>query len=117
MRQPAAPLRFVALGALLLAAPVQDPAPLRGYAPSRTAAERDLERRFRSMPATDSIRSYLRLLAARPQHLGSPYGRANAEWVRDRFRAWGWNAEIEEFQVLFPTPREQIGRASCRERV
>ncbi|HEU5219872.1 MAG TPA: M28 family peptidase, partial [Gemmatimonadales bacterium] len=108
MRQPAAPLCFVALGALLLAVPVQEPAMLRGYAPVRTAAQRDLERRFRAVPSTDSIRSYLRRLAAHPQHLGSPYGRVNAEWVRDRFRSWGWNADIEEFDVLFPTPRERV---------
>ncbi len=108
MRQPTAPLRFVALGALLLTVPFQDPAPLRGYPQAKVAAQRDLERRFRAMPVTDSIGVYLRHLSARPQHLGSPYGRANAEWVRDRFRAWGWSAEIEEFSVLFPTPKERV---------
>jgi N-acetylated-alpha-linked acidic dipeptidase len=25
--------------------------------------------------------------------------------VRDRLRAWGWQAEIEEFSVLYPTPK------------
>jgi N-acetylated-alpha-linked acidic dipeptidase len=28
--------------------------------------------------------------------------------VRDRFRSWGWAAEIEEFEVLFPTPKERV---------
>ena len=108
MRQLPAPLRFVALGALLLAVPFQVPAPLRGYPQGGVLAQRELERRFRAMPATDSIRSYLRRLSARPQHLGSPYGKVNAEWVRDRFTAWGWNAAIEEFEVLFPTPKERV---------
>lgn len=108
MRQASAPLRFVALGALLFMVPLQDPAPLRGYPQAKVAAQLDLERRFRSIPSTDSIRSYLRRLSARPQHLGSPYGKTNAEWVRDRFRAWGWSAEIEEFEVLFPTPKDRV---------
>jgi len=108
MRQPSTPLHFVALAALLSMVPLQEPAPLRGYAQARVGPERSLEQRFRAMPATDSIRSYLKLLSARPQHLGSPYGKVNAEWVRDRFKAWGWNAEIEEFEVLFPTPKDRL---------
>ena len=81
---------------------------MRGYSQTGAAPERELERRFRALPSADSIRSYLRRLSARPQHLGSPYGKLNAEWVRDRFRQWGWSAEIEEFEVLFPTPKERV---------
>jgi N-acetylated-alpha-linked acidic dipeptidase len=66
------------------------------------------EARFRAIPSTDSLRSYMRRLAARPHHLGSPYGIANARWMRDRFTAWGWDARIETFDVLFPTPRERV---------
>jgi N-acetylated-alpha-linked acidic dipeptidase len=66
------------------------------------------ERRFRSIPSTDSLRSYMRRLAAHPHHLGSPWGVANARWMRDRFAAWGWEARIETFDVLFPTPRERV---------
>jgi N-acetylated-alpha-linked acidic dipeptidase len=64
--------------------------------------------RFRALPRTDSLRSYMRHLSARPHHLGSPYGMANARWMRDRFAAWGWDARIETFDVLFPTPRERV---------
>ena len=44
-------------------------------------------------------------LSGQPHHLGSPGGRANAEWIRDQFRAWGWTADIEVFHVLFPVPK------------
>ncbi len=66
------------------------------------------ETRFRALPSSDSLKSYMRHLAARPHHLGSPYGRANARWMRDRFASWGWDARIETFDVLFPTPRERV---------
>ncbi|MGH7630615.1 MAG: M28 family metallopeptidase [Gemmatimonadales bacterium] len=66
------------------------------------------ETRFRALPSSDSLKSYMRHLAARPHHLGSPYGLANARWIRDRFAAWGWEAQIEAFDVLFPTPRERV---------
>jgi N-acetylated-alpha-linked acidic dipeptidase len=76
--------------------------------PPARLPDEDWEGRFRSIPSTDSLRSYLRRLAARPHHLGSPWGLANARWMRDRFAAWGWDARIETFDVLFPTPRERV---------
>jgi N-acetylated-alpha-linked acidic dipeptidase len=47
-------------------------------------------------------------LSARPHHLGSPYDSVNAEWLHRKFRAWGFDAQIETFHVLFPTPRERL---------
>src|SRR6185436_19864762 len=51
---------------------------------------------------------YMRLMAARPHHLGSPYGKQNAEWILARFKEWGWDASIESYDVLFPTPKERV---------
>ena len=50
----------------------------------------------------------MRVLAARPHHLGSARDSANAAWILDRFRSWGLDAQIETFHVLFPTPRERV---------
>ena len=50
----------------------------------------------------------MRLLSARPHHVGSPYGRQNAEWILARFKEYGWDAQIETFNVLFPTPKERV---------
>src|SRR5262245_13263354 len=47
-------------------------------------------------------------MSARPHHLGSPYGKQNAEWILARFKEWGWEAQIENYDVLFPTPKERI---------
>jgi N-acetylated-alpha-linked acidic dipeptidase len=46
-------------------------------------------------------------LSARPHHVGSPYGKLNAEWLRDQFASYGWDAKIEEYRVLFPTPKDR----------
>ncbi len=108
MRPNSMPLITFAVGASLLFLPVQDPPALRGFSAESARTERALEERFRAIPSPDSIRSSLRHLAARPQHLGSVYGHENAEWVRSRFQGWGWQAAIEEFEVLFPTPRERL---------
>jgi len=47
-------------------------------------------------------------LSARPHHVGSPYAKDNAEWMLARFKEWGWDASIERFDVLFPTPKERV---------
>src|SRR5690349_24307151 len=54
------------------------------------------------------MRSYMRFLSARPHHLGSPRDSVNAEWILQRFRDWGWDARIETFRVLFPTPLDRL---------
>jgi N-acetylated-alpha-linked acidic dipeptidase len=105
------PTRSAALlGALLLAprSSSTDAAPLRGFTAESARAEREWESKFQTIPAPDSLREYMRVLSARPHHLGSARDSANAAWILERFRSWGLDAHIETFQVLFPTPRERL---------
>ncbi|HZD30159.1 MAG TPA: M28 family metallopeptidase, partial [Candidatus Angelobacter sp.] len=46
-------------------------------------------------------------LSARPHHVGSPYDKDNAEWMLAKFKSFGFDASIETFYVLFPTPKER----------
>ena len=47
---------------------------------------------------------WLKLLAAEPNHVSSPHDKSNAEWILEQFKDWGWDAHIETFKVLYPTP-------------
>jgi N-acetylated-alpha-linked acidic dipeptidase len=105
------PIRFAALlSALFLVPGAVPPAdgPIRGFTPAAARAERDWEAKFKAIPHPDSLREYMRVLSARPHHLGSARDSANAVWLLDRFRSWGLDARIETFHVLFPTPRERV---------
>jgi N-acetylated-alpha-linked acidic dipeptidase len=77
---------------------------LSGFAPARRAAHLDLERRFDAELKAENLRTWMRRLAARPHHLGSPYGKDNAEFMAGLFRSWGYDVAITDYQVLFPTP-------------
>ena len=66
------------------------------------------EKEFRSIPSPDTLRSTMKLLSARPHHVGSAYDKQNAEWILAKFKEWGWDVHIETFDVLFPTPKERI---------
>jgi N-acetylated-alpha-linked acidic dipeptidase len=62
---------------------------------------------FRTLPQAANIRASMERLGARPHHVGSAYDKSNAEWLLARFKEWGWDASIEQFDVLFPTPKER----------
>ena len=96
---------------LALVAPVAwsaEPVPLRGYSAESSRAEREWESKLRAMPDTRELRANMQRLAARPHHVGSPYDKDNAEWILAKFKSWGLDAQIETFDVLFPTPKERL---------
>src|SRR3989475_5198063 len=107
MRAFALPIACSVLGALLVAAAPRPLEELRGFSARAARDERDWEAKLQAIPSSDSMRSYMRRLSARPHHVGSPYDKANAEWLLAQFKEWGWQAQIETFDVLFPTPRER----------
>ena len=81
---------------------------LDGYSKAASEAEKGWEEKFRAMPKPDAIKENMRRLSARPHHVGSEYDKDNAEWMLAKFKAWGFDAQIENFYVLFPTPKERL---------
>jgi N-acetylated-alpha-linked acidic dipeptidase len=71
---------------------------------ARSDSDADLRARFDAQIHPDELRDWLTLLAAEPNHVGSPHDKANAEWILAHFKEWGWDARIETFDVLYPTP-------------
>ena len=80
----------------------------RGYSDANARTEMDWENKMRSVPKPELLREYMKHLAAEPHHVGSAYDKQNAEWIRDKFKSWGIDAKLEEFEVLFPTPTERV---------
>jgi N-acetylated-alpha-linked acidic dipeptidase len=92
----------------LIVAPSPADTPLRGFFPQSVQTQRDLESRFRAMPDGARMKEAMRRLSARPHHVGSPYDKDNAEWILSQFKSYGWDAHIENFDVLFPTPVDRV---------
>ena len=92
----------------LVLAPFPADTPLRGFFPQSIQPQRDLESRFRAMPDGARMKEAMRRLSARPHHVGSPYDKDNAEWILGQFKSYGWDAHIENFDVLFPTPVDRV---------
>ncbi len=81
--------------------------PVLGFTEKSSAAERALEARFDAGLSANAIRERLKSMASAPNQVGAPHNKENAEFVLSQFKAWGWDARIEEFDVLFPTPKDQ----------
>jgi N-acetylated-alpha-linked acidic dipeptidase len=92
----------------LVVTPSPADTPLRGFFPQSVQTQRDLESRFRAMPDGARMKEAMRRLSARPHHVGSPYDKDNAEWILSQFKSYGWDAQIENFDVLFPTPVDRV---------
>jgi N-acetylated-alpha-linked acidic dipeptidase len=81
---------------------------MSGYTAVSAEREQQWEAKFRAIPAPQNMRDYMERLSARPHHVGSPYDKDNAEWLLAKFKEWGLDAQIETFDVLFPTPKERL---------
>src|SRR5437588_11108933 len=82
---------------------VADEQPLFGYSAESSRTERQWEEKLRAIPSPDNLRAYMQHLAARPHNVGSPYDKENAEWILDKFKEFGLDAHIEQFDVLYTT--------------
>jgi N-acetylated-alpha-linked acidic dipeptidase len=81
---------------------------LQGFTLGSSATERQWEDKFRALPSPANERDYMQRLSAHPHHVGSAYDKDNAEWILAKYKEWGWDAHIETFNVLFPTPKERL---------
>src|SRR2546426_8732484 len=84
-----------------------DEQPLFGYSAESSRTERQWEEKLRAIPSPENLRPYMQRLSAQPHHVGSAYDKKNAEWIASKFKEFGLDTHIEQFDVLFPTPKER----------
>ena len=75
-----------------------------GAAAQPSGTPQALEKNFDALISSADQVSWLQQMASAPNHVGSPHDKANAEMQLALFKQWGWDAHIERFDVLYPTP-------------
>ena len=88
--------------------PAGETRPLTGFDRQASDRQHTLEKQFDSLLKREELREWMKRLSARPHHLGSAYGKENADFIASLFRSWGFETEIERFDVLFPTPKTRL---------
>ena len=63
-----------------------------------------LEKSFDALISPAEQTAWLQQMSSAPNHVGAPHNKANADMQLALFKQWGWDAHIERFDVLYPTP-------------
>lgn len=80
---------------------------LLGFSSTEALQQQQLEAQFDQELNSGEMNEWLRVLSNAPHHVGSEKGRENVEFIADKFRSWGFDTEIVEYEVLFPSPRKR----------
>src|SRR6478609_5437263 len=81
---------------------------ITGFTKESAEQELKLEEKFDTYLKASNLDQWMKKMTLKPHHVGSAYGKVNAEFIRDQFKAWGYDAEIETYKILFPTPKVRI---------
>lgn len=78
---------------------------ITGFLNDNSAAQYELEKKFDGFLNAADQDKWMKFLTSKPHHIGSTQGKANAEYMADLFRQWGYETELAVYHVLFPTPK------------
>jgi N-acetylated-alpha-linked acidic dipeptidase len=70
--------------------------------------QKQIESSFDSNLSSDNIGKTIKELTLKPHYLGSVGSKEVAENLLAKFKSYGWDAAIETYQVLFPSPKVRI---------
>jgi N-acetylated-alpha-linked acidic dipeptidase len=84
----------------------QEAHPIRGFTATRVDAERQLEQKLRTIPDAAHAESNLRHITSEPHMAGTEGSHRLAEWLRDQYRSYGFDAEIVTYSAWLGLPRE-----------
>jgi N-acetylated-alpha-linked acidic dipeptidase len=81
---------------------------LMGFTPTSSAKQLQTEQAFDQSISSARIGETLKDLSAYPHHIGSPGGKVVAEKILAKLKAYGFDAHLQPYKVLFPTPKTRV---------
>jgi N-acetylated-alpha-linked acidic dipeptidase len=81
---------------------------ISGFTPESSKQQTATEQKFDAQLDAANIGSTIKQLSAKPHNVGSPAGKEVADDILARLKSYGFDAHIETFQVLFPTPKTRV---------
>ena len=81
---------------------------IMGFTDTNAANQIDWEKQFDALLSTKNVDTWMQFLSSHPHHVGSPQDKANAEYIANLFKQWGYQTEIASYYVLFPTPKTRL---------
>ncbi len=81
---------------------------ITGFTNADAQQQLSIEKQFDQNLNAAHIGSTIKVLSSHPHHLGSPGGKVVADTIYNRFKQYGWDVRIDEYTVLFPTPKTRV---------
>ena len=81
---------------------------IMGFSQANTAMQLNWEKQFDASMQASDLNKWMQYLSSHPHHVGSPQDKLNAEYIANLFREWGYETEIANYYVLFPTPKTRM---------
>jgi len=98
-------LFFIAFNAMIANAQTDS---LIGFTATSSKNEISTEQKFDANLSAENIGRNIKTLSLKPHNLGSAADKENAEYILKLYKSFGWDAKIETFKVLFPTPKTRV---------
>lgn len=96
------------LVAFLYFIPMAKAQKIMGFTDANAIRQTEWEKQFDPILDPKKQDTWMQFLTSHPHHVGSPQDKLNAEYMAALFRSWGYQTEIPEYQVLFPTPKSRL---------
>ncbi|MDB4925461.1 transferrin receptor-like dimerization domain-containing protein [Mucilaginibacter sp.] len=81
---------------------------LMGFTPASSAKQLQTEQQFDQSLNATRIGETLKDLSMYPHHIGSPGGKVVAEKILAKLKSYGFDAHLQPYKVLFPTPKTRV---------
>ncbi len=81
---------------------------IAGFNDKNVEKQLNIESAFDKNLSRENIGVNIKRLSAKPHAIGSPGSKENSEYILSLYKKWGWDAKIETFHVLFPTPKTRV---------
>ena len=81
---------------------------LMGFTDAMAVNQVDWEKQFDAQLSAKNQDTWMQFLTSHPHHIGSPQGKINADYMAGLFKSWGFQTELAEYNVLFPTPKTRL---------
>jgi N-acetylated-alpha-linked acidic dipeptidase len=76
-----------------------------GFTDANAKIQEKWEARYDSLLKASDVDYFIKTLSARPHNLGSAGDKANVQFLLQKYKEWGFDARIDTFYTLFPTPK------------
>jgi N-acetylated-alpha-linked acidic dipeptidase len=81
---------------------------ISGFGTASAVQQFNWEEKYDQILKPGNVDKLIKDMSARPHHLGSPGGKAVAEYIQKYFQDLGYDSKIEVLYTLFSTPKERI---------